>query len=209
MSKVYVIADESIGGVLREYIEDPEYCFGYGDYVVVKHTDYKDYTVKYREEMIVPSGCCINLLRPTDIVTINGSRYRLIERKAKVGEKVLVSNHTHREEANGVFTVDRAHDDGHIHYGVYGRKPGGYRVLEPLESEEVTVDTSQASEQVIEMLANLARRVTSLERQLADTQRNLETFAEQTESNSEDIRTLDERTQAGAMAKAIARRLSL
>jgi DNA repair ATPase RecN len=61
--------------------------------------------------------------------------------------------------------------------------------------EEVFVDERQASTQVIDMLANLARRVTSLERQLAATQRNLETFAEQTEDNSEDIRELDSRSQ--------------
>ena len=47
---------------------------------------------------------------------------------------------------------------------------------------------------VIDLLANLARRVTSLERQLADTQRNLEKFAQQTESNTHDIAFLDERT---------------
>ncbi|PFP30235.1 hypothetical protein COJ96_05855 [Bacillus sp. AFS073361] len=90
---------------------------------------------------------------------------------------------------------------------------------EDWKSEEVTVDGTQASEQVevderdaspsvVEMLANLARRVTSLEQQLAATQRNLETFAEQTESNSEDIRTLDERTQYRTLAKEMARRLS-
>ena len=47
---------------------------------------------------------------------------------------------------------------------------------------------------VIDLLANLARRVTSLERQLADTQRNLDKFAQQTESNTHDIAFLDERT---------------
>lgn len=47
---------------------------------------------------------------------------------------------------------------------------------------------------VIDLLANLARRVTSLECQLTDTQRNLEKFAQQTESNTHDIAFLDERT---------------
>jgi hypothetical protein len=49
--------------------------------------------------------------------------------------------------------------------------------------------------QLLDLLANLANRVHSLEQQLRDTQRNLETFAEQTESNSKDIAMLDERTQ--------------
>jgi hypothetical protein len=89
---------------------------------------------------------------------------------------------------------------------------GNYEIVD----EEVTVDSSQASEQVIEMLANLVRRVTSLERQLADTQRNLERQAEELENAkhriskhatmfgaveekvemlTDDVITLDERTQ--------------
>jgi chromosome segregation ATPase len=66
-----------------------------------------------------------------------------------------------------------------------------------------TYCTSQCAEKakkesdpsVTDLLANLARRVSSLEQQLRDTQRNLEKFAEQTESNSEDIRELDDSTQ--------------
>jgi hypothetical protein len=40
----------------------------------------------------------------------------------------------------------------------------------------------------------LNNRVTSLESQLRSTQRNVETWAEQTESNTQDIAMLDERT---------------
>jgi hypothetical protein len=46
----------------------------------------------------------------------------------------------------------------------------------------VTVDTSQASEQVIEMFTALSRKIVSLERQLADTQRNVERQAEELEN---------------------------
>lgn len=53
-----------------------------------------------------------------------------------------------------------------------------------------------------DVLANLVRRVNSLETQLRDTQRNVERQAEEiatlkelAESNEEDIETLDERTQ--------------
>jgi ABC-type transporter Mla subunit MlaD len=54
---------------------------------------------------------------------------------------------------------------------VVGWGHGTYRTLEPIESE--------ASPGVIDLLANLARRVTSLESQLRDTPRNLETTAEE------------------------------
>lgn len=50
------------------------------------------------------------------------------------------------------------------------------------DSEETTVDTSQASEQVIEMFTALSRKIVSLERQLADTQRNVERQAEELEN---------------------------
>jgi hypothetical protein len=65
-------------------------------------------------------------------------------------------------------------------------------------SEQIIVltveDVKQSPDKVIDIIANLARRVTSLESQLRATQRNLETFAEQTESNTQDIAMLDERT---------------
>ena len=66
-------------------------------------------------------------------------------------------------------------------------------------SERVIVltaeDVKKSPEQVIDIIANLARRVTSLEQQLRDTQRNVETWAELTESNTHDIVLIDERTQ--------------
>jgi hypothetical protein len=133
---------------------------------------------------------------------IDGVTYVEVDRKAKEGEKVIAIK-ADDYEIGEVLTVtesDRwclyapgeAISVKEYDCGMYHDE---YRVLEPRESEEVTVDSSQASEQVIEMFAALSRKIVSLERQLADTQRNLETFAEQTESNSEDIRTLDERTQ--------------
>jgi hypothetical protein len=117
---------------------------------------------------------------------IDGVTYVEVDRKAKVGDLAFVFDHsTGYPGANGIHKVDDVEFDGHIHYGSFGRRPGGYRVLEPIE----------ANPDVTDLLANLARRVHSLEQQLRDTQRNLETFAEQTESNTQDIAMLDERTQ--------------
>lgn len=132
---------------------------------------------------------------------IDGVTYVEVDRKAEVGEKVYISKvPSDYETFEKVFTVSKYDDDGDLLFeetSNYFTRHGDYVVLEPLE----TVDESEASPQVIDMLANLARRlttaerrVTSLETQLRATQRNLETFAEQTESNSEDIRTLYERT---------------
>jgi len=192
MTKVHVLADESLGGVLREYVEvdrppdegDLIVCtkecalggrfYGDGDVGVMqyKSDDYSSIYVKFLEGFGGPvsEGECYvgndayTTLEPTDIVHIDGQRYRMVERKAEVGEKVIIVN-----------------DE--------------YRVLVPLESsEEPLTTTADKPEDMLDLLANLARRVTSLERQLADTQRNLEKFAQQTESNTHDIAFLDERT---------------
>jgi hypothetical protein len=68
------------------------------------------------------------------------------------------------------------------------------RMEEDIESDD--------SPQVIDLLANLASRVNSLEQQLRDTQRNVERQAEELAtlrylgaSNEEDIAMLDERSQ--------------
>jgi hypothetical protein len=135
---------------------------------------------------------------------VNGVAFVEVDRKAVVGDKILITSpwstggmYAYGDilEVNGLVyngiicnaaktSLEDGNDEGYI----ANRE---FVVIEPLE----TVDTTQASPAVIDMLANLARRVTQLESQLRATQRNVETFAEQTESNSEDIRTLDERTQ--------------
>jgi hypothetical protein len=138
---------------------------------------------------------------------IDGVTYVEVKRKAEVGDKVLiVSNQMgHDLDIGSIYTLER---DGYTNRYYIEEVDGSkkdYVVIELLQ----TVDTTQASPAVIDMLANLARRVTQLESQLRATQRNLETWAENTEnnkhaiisvnllaeSNKADIRTLDERTQ--------------
>ena len=130
---------------------------------------------------------------------IDGVTYVEVRRKAKAGERVIVVD---EEDLNG-----NGYSNGSIF--IVGKQLRGfpdlvetrdgitlfdseYRVLEPLE----------ASPDVLDMLANLARRVTSLESQLSDTQRNAEMLAEElmalkylTQSNEGDIRMIDQRTQ--------------
>jgi hypothetical protein len=155
--------------------------------------------------------------REPKVHVIDGVTYVEVDRKAEVGDKIIVIKddefmcQDHIGEIHEVTKLTKTltyttgkWDDG----STLNLLKEEYRVLEPLASEEVTVDSSQASEQVIasvdesqasaavvNMFTALSRKIVSLERQLAATQRNLETFAEQTENNSEDIRTLDERTQ--------------
>lgn len=221
-TKTHLIADESIGGIEREYIEvgrDVEI----GDYVIIKvmageiaqeirkvevlsncfdgdfYLDRKVYGEVYVEGDVDK----FSVLEPTNIVHIDGTRYQLAERKAEVGEKVFVFGQ--HAGANGIRTVEKVEDSGHIYYelGRFGRMYGGYYVLIPVDSEP-----AEPTPDIHDLLANLAQRVTSLERitgelvraksslesQLRDTQNNVQTFAEQTEANTKDIKFLDDRT---------------
>jgi signal peptidase I len=107
--KVHVLPDENIGGILREYVEfDREAKVG--DYVIITHHSYNDDYIGniYKvidtddEGMIDAEGVKAitshdvfysdeyKSLAPTEFVVIDGTRYRVIDRKAKVGEKVIV-----------------------------------------------------------------------------------------------------------------------
>jgi hypothetical protein len=139
---------------------------------------------------------------------MDGKNYVEVERKAKVGDKVLIVNaeFSYGMYHNGdLITVESTDDTGIYNksiacVGEDGYNSSGciyheeYRVLEPLETE--------ARPDVIDLLANLARRVASLEQQLISTQTNVEKLAEELakvkyigECNTEDIIDLDQRTQ--------------
>jgi hypothetical protein len=119
---------------------------------------------------------------------IDGVTYVEVDRKAEVGDKVLIVNaeFSYGMYRNGdLITVERMDDTGIYNKSIACVGTGGsnssgciyheeYLVLEPLENE--------SSPQITDLIANLANRVHSLEQQLRDTQRNLETWAEVTEN---------------------------
>jgi hypothetical protein len=125
---------------------------------------------------------------------IDGKKYAEVGRKAEVGEKVVINGR--------VFTVNSSYRDG-IYY--YYESPikrycahENYRVLEPLEQD------------VTDIIANLARRVLSLEQQLEDTQGNCEKLAEElatvkhlADSNERGIAMLDVFTQPKSSARLL------
>jgi hypothetical protein len=114
---------------------------------------------------------------------MDGKNYVEVERKARVGDKVLIVNANKSYgkydngsvvrvdrvssigiESNSARTVEDSNSEGFIH-------KREYVVLEPLESEETP--------SVTDLLANLARRASSLEQQLSATQANTEKLAEE------------------------------
>lgn len=220
MAKTHLIADESLGGVMREYIEVDRKAV-VGDFVYLclngeirKVIERGSIGIFYE---VGRSGVLdheYKTLEPTDNVHIDGQRFRLVDRKAVDGEMVIVvdkhGGYVGDYENGDVFVVIKTFESAVDIRDNVGELDGlyhcEYHVLEPVSADLITVDTSQASPEVVELLANLARRVTSLEQQLRDTQGNVERQAQELETKTnavdekvemviDDIVTLDERTQ--------------
>jgi hypothetical protein len=128
-------------------------------------------------------------LEPTDIVRLREEndterRYRLVDRKAKVGDKIIIVEEYEGHDwfksgetaivkntlGDGAVWADFNGNQRVYKDGKWGVSYGQYLVLEPVEPAEegddvITVDETEASKSVIDLLANLARRVTELERE--------------------------------------------
>jgi hypothetical protein len=210
-TNVHILPDENLGGVLREYVEVDRKA-NVGDYVYfnddidtpeyLKVTGYNHDIDYYKVEhdpnewgaTVEVSYEACRTLEPTDIIRVNDERYRLVDRKAKVGEKVLIVNarpllpYSHIGEVVEIIGTDGDTYGGMLKPYDIGEKGAvyrfQYRVLESVEPAEegddvLTVDETEASKSVLDLLANLALRVTELERKL---DRN---------NSSQPIKTLD------------------
>lgn len=158
--KIHVLADESLGGIKREYVEVDRNA-DVGDRVIADGT--------YREVVAISSRCgvCLDgdesigiphsyrVLEPTNIVHIDGERYEMVDREADDGESVIVCD-------RGVITIALAVCMGGGLYSTAGFvSRSDYRVLVPVESSEEEPQPSDP----IDVIANLATRVAELERE--------------------------------------------
>jgi hypothetical protein len=250
-SKIHVLPAENLGGVLREYVE-VDRAANVGDKIVIVNPYNSQFGDSYTQGTIMTvtkadedgDVYCgkfdlidkdeYQTLEPTDVVVIDNqrdgkpSRFRLVDRKAKVGDKVIVFGHSN-ENGNGVFTVYDVYvvNDAISYVGkdgkYYGASSKNYRVLEPVEPAQADSDLVIAEEgddkTVIDLLANLAHRLTTLEQQVARrvTELGKRVIAidehndvlidrindaeEKIEMILDDIVTLDERTQPLATKK--------
>lgn len=226
-TNVHILPDENLGGVLREYVEvnwkakagdkivivcpDEGSAYEKGDIFTVvtsyeNHPEFED-GVRIAEDYYFIYHSEYHTLEPTDVVRINGERYRLIDREAKEGEKVLVIDGMD----SGKITKCEYINDYIIDDGVSRYWHNQYRVLEPVEPVELVTAEEGDDKSVIDLLANLARRVTELEKRvriiddyndvLIDRMNDAE---EKLEMILDDIVTLDERTQPlVALVKAV------
>lgn len=184
--KIHVLADESLGGIKREYVEvdrkakmgekivivdaDPGYGDHYsnGDFFTVElYTGYGSGVATKCGHLVGNNE--YRTLEPTNVVHIDGpdgtERYEMVDREAEVGEKFIIVNadvQTEEPYSNGdVFTVDESWGAGDV-VTVCGRliNRREYHILVPVESEE----EPQPSD-LIDVIANLATRVAELERE--------------------------------------------
>ena len=199
-TRAHVLADETIGGIKREYVEVERKAV-VGDYaIIVRNTcngNSEGFIGKITE--VDPFGAIFEggranwhdnyrVLEPTDNVIIGndnspGSRYKLVDRKADVGERVIIVNETYPGSSktsykNGdIFTASRVdYDDILSLKGTDARLyHTEYRVLEPAADETSPQSTD-------DIIANLARRVAGLERSQDGLKRDVETWAQEIES---------------------------
>jgi hypothetical protein len=189
---MYVLIDEN--GISREFVE-VERIVKVGDYIAFKH-DKLDITanIPYKVEEVSPLNQQVLftddanekqswaypsddyvVVESTDFIHIDGERYRMVDREAKVGEKVIIvkADRTFGKYKNGsVIVTEDVDEHGIYNEGVIevnGNREGyitheEYRVLEPtIQAERVEPVLSTS-----DLIANLAKRVVELERRLSD-----------------------------------------
>lgn len=217
-ARIHVLADETLGGIKREYVEVDRKAEVGEKIVIVEKADceegYKNgdvFTVDreyrpadgdvesdgassdtnysgliYREEYRV--------LEPTDIVHIGTERYELTDRKAEVGEKVIVVDADGTYETGSIFTTketDRWLDGSGIsveefNYGLFHKE---YRVLVPVESAEA--DEPQPVDAVF-AIGNLAQEVAKLKRTVERLENEIDTLHKDNRMLGEELARLKE-----------------
>ncbi|WP_412094774.1 hypothetical protein [Bacillus haynesii] len=175
--KIHVLADESLGGIKREYVEvdrksevgeriivveaDCQSEYRNGDMSIVSRFVKDDSRFGYYAESILPNGQSIalydreyNVLEPTNVVHIDGERYEMVDRPPEIGGKVL-------RPSDGFFAEVVDFDVHYVHVPGARVYASDICVLVPAESSEEEPQPSDP----IDVIANLATRVAELERE--------------------------------------------
>ncbi|MEC2215064.1 hypothetical protein [Bacillus velezensis] len=213
-AKIHVLADETLGGIKREYVEVDREVEN-GDTVLVTKMDGKDVrqiakvididfdgnssyeTLRLDRNingedlvnMLYNSEDEFVLLEPTDIVHIDGRRYEMIDREAEVGEKII---HLYEGESNGIAREVRKTDDEGVEVDPYedeegvwiGLDHGYYRVLVPVEAAE---DEPKPADP-IDVIASLAQEVAELKKAAVHSKGQTRALADIQETEAKDLR---------------------
>ncbi|AZJ44210.1 hypothetical protein [Bacillus velezensis] len=181
-TKIHVLADETLGGLKREYVEIDRKAEVGEKIVIVEKNDFEGYengdvfTVDrdFHSEMdFVESDVAASygndsgaiyhdeyhVLEPTDIVHIDGRRYEMVEREGEVGDKVI---HVYKGESNGIVRVIRKADDDGVDVDTFedeeelysGFYHGYYYVLVPLDKEKTFENKNSGYKEVKNYIHN-------------------------------------------------------
>ena len=229
MTKIHVLADETLGGIKREYVEVDREVEN-GDTVLVTKMDGKDVhqiakvididfdgdssyeTLRLDGNingedlvnMLYNSEDEFVLLEPTDIVHIGTQRYELTDRKAEVGEKVVVVDDEDSSEEFGSFRIGEvgtveSYSSDDMHYGIYANVRVSderdiplyspeYRVLVPVEAES---DEPQPSDPIF-AIGNVAQEVAKLKRTVERLENEIDTLHKDNLTLGEELARLKE-----------------
>ncbi|MCY8958225.1 hypothetical protein [Bacillus atrophaeus] len=165
--KSHVLAEETLGGIKCEYVEVDRKA-KVSEKIVIVDADVQNeepydngdifkVEKKYGLSETARTKCNrfildteYRVLEPTDIVHINGQRYKMVDRKAEVGEKVI---HMYESKSDGIarktIKVDATsvEVDPFVHNGgvrsVFAH--GYYRVLVPLDEHKNTIENKNSA----------------------------------------------------------------
>lgn len=188
IDNIAVLADETLGGIQREYAEVKR-AAAVGERIKVVNAAYSSGEYSNGDVLTVSrvweagGGVDVSefkrdlwnseyvVLAPTNVVRIDEERYRLVERSlASVGDRVIITKNNelfpHEPFKVGeVVTVTRVSDCGHINglkeYS-FGVSVGHYSVLEPVETAEpAKSDTSVLIAQITATFADTFAKVSA------------------------------------------------
>ncbi|MCA1184628.1 hypothetical protein [Bacillus licheniformis] len=209
--KIHVLADESLGGIKREYVEVDRKA-EVGDKVICLDDTGGDLTIGgiYTiDEIIEEDGtgygfiddvgderafwgeAKYNVLEPTNIVHIDGERYEMVDRKPEVGEKIVIIAPDDGLAVDGdlgkVATVTEVCSEEDIDTSPLGWvMRSEYSVLVPAESSEEEPQPSDP----IDVIANLATRVAELERENKRIKDEIDTLHKDNRRHGEELEAL-------------------
>lgn len=199
--EITVLPDESLGGVLREYREVKRKAHA-GEWIKItnnvaghllpighvckaKNADYAEgWSLCHVDDVGDAEEPDYVVLEPTDIVYVDNKRFRMVDRKAAVGDRVIIVNEGSESFGGRYYRignvgtvvvdattrknihVDFSENDEYLGNGRWNVSPGDYRVLEQVEVESALLSTQPATDQIAENIANLTAKVTELETRL-------------------------------------------
>lgn len=215
-ASIHVLADETLGGIKREYVEVDRKA-EVGEKIVIVESEsfpkgfigtvdeFDDYfddgsfdlIEQYEWESFVDAEADVyRVLEPTDIVHIGTQRYELTDRKAEVGEMVIYNgNIAAVKSVSGGFVKVEDYEDakGDV---IGGFSHGLYRVLVPIEAE---ADEPQPVDTVF-AIGNLAQEVAKLKRTVERLENEIDTLHKDNRTLGEELARLKEPKETEELA---------